>query len=222
MLNTAVTQSVSLILLGSIGYLTYDSIGTLYLLVAGFSCFFYVSFLLAKFCRQCFAQVPVSSSNKAVFITGCDKGFGQMLARRLDGMGYKVFAGCLEPQGREVQKLKDTVSSNLVIVPLDVTKDESAKEAFQTVKSQLGNCELWALVNNAGVIERGVSSPATQVQRESRHHKQRGWSSHFFWFRSLLHEQACSYILQRWPQTRNEEIWGESYNSGTVLLPVKL
>ena len=32
---------------------------------------------------------------RAVFITGCDTGFGNDLARRLDELGFKVFAGCL-------------------------------------------------------------------------------------------------------------------------------
>ncbi|GBO06168.1 D-beta-hydroxybutyrate dehydrogenase, mitochondrial [Araneus ventricosus] len=92
---------------------------------------------------------------KLISPPGCDKGFGRMLARRLDSMGYKVFAGCLEPDGEEVKKLKDTISSHLEIVPLDVTKTDSVQNALQIVESKLGNCEFWAVVNNAGVIERG-------------------------------------------------------------------
>ncbi|GFY66007.1 estradiol 17-beta-dehydrogenase 2 [Trichonephila inaurata madagascariensis] len=97
----------------------------------------------------------VSSSNKAVFVTGCDKGFGRLLAIRLDSLGYKVFAGCLEPEGKEAQKLKDVVSNNLEIIPLDVTQVDSVQNALEVVESKLGCFELWAVVNNAGVIERG-------------------------------------------------------------------
>ena len=39
----------------------------------------------------------VSSQGRAVFITGCDTGFGHGLAHRLDRLGFKVFAGCLAP-----------------------------------------------------------------------------------------------------------------------------
>ncbi|GFW52723.1 17-beta-hydroxysteroid dehydrogenase type 6 [Trichonephila clavipes] len=80
----------------------------------------------------------VSSSNKAVFVTGCDKGFGRLLAIRLDSLGYKVFAGCLEPEGKETQKLKEVVSNNLEIIPLDVTQVDSVQNALETVESKLG------------------------------------------------------------------------------------
>lgn len=32
---------------------------------------------------------------KAVFITGCDSGFGHALAKHLHKLGFTVFAGCL-------------------------------------------------------------------------------------------------------------------------------
>lgn len=32
---------------------------------------------------------------KAVFITGCDGGFGRALAKHLHKLGFTVFAGCL-------------------------------------------------------------------------------------------------------------------------------
>ena len=34
---------------------------------------------------------------KAVFITGCDHGFGNKVAIRCDEIGLRVFAGCLAP-----------------------------------------------------------------------------------------------------------------------------
>ena len=39
----------------------------------------------------------VDPQSKAVFITGCDTGFGHGLAVTLDRIGYRVFAGCLFP-----------------------------------------------------------------------------------------------------------------------------
>ena len=32
---------------------------------------------------------------KAVFVTGCDSGFGHALAKHLHKLGFTVFAGCL-------------------------------------------------------------------------------------------------------------------------------
>ncbi len=39
----------------------------------------------------------VKPDGKAVFITGCDTGFGHKLAQRCDQIGLRVFASCLYP-----------------------------------------------------------------------------------------------------------------------------
>ena len=39
-------------------------------------------------------------TRRAVFITGCDSGFGNALALELDGKGVPVYAGCLTEEGR--------------------------------------------------------------------------------------------------------------------------
>ncbi|GAA6078621.1 D-beta-hydroxybutyrate dehydrogenase, mitochondrial [Tachysurus ichikawai] len=36
----------------------------------------------------------VSVEGKAVFVTGCDRGFGHALAKHLHKLGFTVFAGC--------------------------------------------------------------------------------------------------------------------------------
>jgi 11-cis-retinol dehydrogenase len=50
-------------------------------------------------------------SERYILITGCDSGFGQALARRLDGLGCHVFAGCLTEAGQ--QELAKTCSERL-------------------------------------------------------------------------------------------------------------
>ena len=70
-----------------------------------------------------------------VMITGCDTGFGNMLAKRLDSMGFTVFAGCLTEKGGK--DLKTVASDRLHVVPLDVTKTESIQNALQVVKASL-------------------------------------------------------------------------------------
>ncbi|XP_059101503.1 short-chain dehydrogenase/reductase family 9C member 7 [Peromyscus eremicus] len=88
-------------------------------------------------------------SEKYVFITGCDSGFGNLLARQLVDRGMRVLAACLTEEG--AQKLQQDTSYQLQTILLDVTKTESIKAAAQWVRDQVGEQGLWALVNNAGV-----------------------------------------------------------------------
>ncbi|RUS85641.1 hypothetical protein EGW08_006587 [Elysia chlorotica] len=93
----------------------------------------------------------VDPTGKAVFITGCDSGFGNELAQQLDSLGYTVFAGCLAPDREGARALKSSCSDRLKIVPIDVTDDFQVSQAVNFVKSNIGNNVLWAVVNNAGV-----------------------------------------------------------------------
>ncbi|TKR70509.1 hypothetical protein L596_022531 [Steinernema carpocapsae] len=91
---------------------------------------------------------------KAVFISGCDSGFGRMLALKCVKNGIPVFAGCYTDEGAE--RLKEEAAGckgNLETVPLDVMNEESVEKAANMVKEKLtGGLELFALVNNAGVF----------------------------------------------------------------------
>ena len=120
---------------------------------------------------------------QAVFIAGADSGFGYLLALKCAAKGMTVFAGCLERevrtspsipshcfplQSREaLEEQGAMLPGEIVGVPLDVTNDESVREASQFVRDNLreGQCllfkskvllskypfpGLWALVNNAG------------------------------------------------------------------------
>ncbi|XP_052609746.1 retinol dehydrogenase 16-like [Peromyscus californicus insignis] len=87
--------------------------------------------------------------DKHVFITGCDSGFGNLLARQLDRRGMRVLAACLTENGAE--ELRRKTSNRLETVTLDVTKTESIVAATQWVKERVGNRGLWGLVNNAGI-----------------------------------------------------------------------
>uniref|UniRef100_A0A1A8GQC8 Dehydrogenase/reductase (SDR family) member 9 n=1 Tax=Nothobranchius korthausae TaxID=1143690 RepID=A0A1A8GQC8_9TELE len=93
-------------------------------------------------------RVP-NEGDKYVFITGCDSGFGNNLAKHLDKLGFRVIAGCYTEKG-EIE-LKKVSSERLTTVPLDVTKSESVKKATAFIKDLVGEKGLWAVVNNAGV-----------------------------------------------------------------------
>lgn len=75
-------------------------------------------------------------SDKYVFITGCDSGFGNQLAKQLDDRGMRVLAACLTEEG--AQKLRQDTSYRLQTTLLDVTKSESVQEAAQWVRGQVG------------------------------------------------------------------------------------
>ncbi|KAM9760979.1 retinol dehydrogenase 16-like [Dama dama] len=95
-------------------------------------------------------QVVTHLRDKFVFITGCDSGFGNLLARQLDLRGLRVLAGCLTEQGAE--QLRNQTSDRLQTVILDVTKTESVAAATEWVKERVGDRGLWGLVNNAGIL----------------------------------------------------------------------
>uniref|UniRef100_A0A8C6XRE1 Retinol dehydrogenase 16 n=1 Tax=Naja naja TaxID=35670 RepID=A0A8C6XRE1_NAJNA len=94
-------------------------------------------------------QIFPNLTEKYVFITGCDSGFGSLLAQQLDAKGLRVLAGCLTQQGAE--KLKQATSERLQTILIDVNSTENLDKATEWVKSQVGDKGLWGLVNNAGV-----------------------------------------------------------------------
>ena len=75
--------------------------------------------------------------DKFVFITGCDSGFGNQLARQLDLRGLRVLAACLTEQGAE--QLRKQTSDRLQTVILDITKTESVAVATEWVKERVGD-----------------------------------------------------------------------------------
>ncbi|XP_070831885.1 dehydrogenase/reductase SDR family member 9 [Chaetodon trifascialis] len=93
-------------------------------------------------------RVP-NKEDKYVYITGCDSGFGNLLARHLDQLGYHVIAGCYTEKGED--ELKKVSSDRLTTVSLDVSNSESVSKAAAVIKTLVGQKGLWAVVNNAGV-----------------------------------------------------------------------
>ncbi|GFU20786.1 estradiol 17-beta-dehydrogenase 2, partial [Nephila pilipes] len=83
----------------------------------------------------------------------CDSGFGHFLAKRLDSKGFHVFAACLFPSGEGATELKKSCSQRLHVLHMDVTKEDSVKDAVEFVKQNLGSSEFWAVVNNAGIAK---------------------------------------------------------------------
>ncbi|CAL8321674.1 unnamed protein product [Merluccius merluccius] len=99
---------------------------------------------------------------KHVLITGCDSGFGNLLARQLDRKDVNVIAACLTDAG--AAELAAASSRRLRTVVLNVTDGESIRRAVQFVSAEVGDRGLWGLVNNAGCL--GPLGPIDWLQLE--------------------------------------------------------
>lgn len=77
---------------------------------------------------------------KTVLITGCSSGFGLDTAKLFLDRGWKVIATMRSPRSDLLPE-----SDKLVILPLDVTSDESVRDAIEAAGP------LDVLVNNAGI-----------------------------------------------------------------------
>ncbi|KAI1899537.1 hypothetical protein AGOR_G00062810 [Albula goreensis] len=89
-----------------------------------------------------------SVDQKWVLVTGCDSGFGNLLAQQLDQQGFNVIATCMTEKGSA--DLKHVTSPRLKTVILNVTDSASIKNAEEFVRTEVGEQGLWGLVNNAG------------------------------------------------------------------------
>ncbi|KAF1550106.1 Retinol dehydrogenase 16, partial [Eudyptes schlegeli] len=103
-------------------------------------------YLLRRWHRE--RQTVPRLSEKYVLITGCDSGFGNLLARQLDARGLRVLAACLTETG--AAQLRAAASPRLQTVLLDVTSSQSIAAATAWVRERVGDQGLWGLVNNAG------------------------------------------------------------------------
>ena len=74
-------------------------------------------------------------SNKYVFITGCDTGFGNLLVKKLDGLGFNVIAGCLTEKGET--ELAKSCSKKLMTLHLDVTNEVDISKAKEYTERHL-------------------------------------------------------------------------------------
>ncbi|XP_049274742.1 estradiol 17-beta-dehydrogenase 2-like isoform X2 [Rhipicephalus sanguineus] len=96
----------------------------------------------------------VEGGGKAVLVTGCDTGFGNLLAKRLASEKFFVYAGCLNASGDGAREL--SMNSNIRVLQMDVTNEDQMEEALVTVKGTLESKVLWAVVANAGVPSHGL------------------------------------------------------------------
>ncbi|KAM4838999.1 retinol dehydrogenase 5 isoform X2 [Urocitellus parryii] len=110
-------------------------------------------------------QQSLPASDAFIFITGCDSGFGRLLALRLDQRGFRVLASCLTPSGAE--NLQQMASSRLHTTLLDVTDPQSVQRVAKWVETHVREAGLFGLVNNAGVA--GIIGPTPWLPWDDFH-----------------------------------------------------
>lgn len=92
-------------------------------------------------------------ANEYVYVTGCDTGFGNILTKKLDGLGYSVFAGVFMEES--VERLKKECSDRVIPLRLDVSDEASVEKVGQFIAEFLESrpsAKLHGVVNNAGVL----------------------------------------------------------------------
>ena len=104
---------------------------------------------------------------KRVVVTGANKGIGLAIAKRIlkEYPDFYVFLGSRDSgRGRDaieqiISELGLSVKERLQLLELDVTSDESVKNAVECIKTNVGgsNNILYGLVNNAGGAGGGMS-----------------------------------------------------------------
>lgn len=92
---------------------------------------------------------------KIIFITGTSTGFGKLTTITLSKAGYTVIAGMRDISGKNVDAAKELSALPKVdVVEIDVTNDDSVKNAFAGVLAKYGRIDV--LINNAGVTGFGL------------------------------------------------------------------
>jgi NAD(P)-dependent dehydrogenase (short-subunit alcohol dehydrogenase family) len=99
--------------------------------------------------------------NRAVLITGCSSGIGRATADRLSRDGWTVYATARRPE-----TIKDLADVGARLLALDVTDEQSMKDAVATVTDEAGAVSV--LVNNAGYGLEGPfeETPMDEVRRQ--------------------------------------------------------
>jgi NAD(P)-dependent dehydrogenase (short-subunit alcohol dehydrogenase family) len=101
------------------------------------------------------------SVSKAVLITGCSSGIGRATAGHLVDVGWRVYA-----TARNVEDIAPLEERGCVLLPLDVTDEDSMTSAVDEVESREG--VVGVLVNNAGYSQSGAveAVPMDKVRRQ--------------------------------------------------------
>jgi len=90
----------------------------------------------------------IDAKGKAVLVTGCDSGFGLILAKDLKNMGCKVFSSVINEKGDSAKTLR---ANGITVFQCDVSKNQDIEKLIGVIEEELDGKPLWGIVNNAGI-----------------------------------------------------------------------
>ena len=103
-------------------------------------------------------------SDRVALVSGGNRGIGLEICRGLAESGHLVAMGSRDRAAgaRSLAELDRTVRDRLLVVPLDVTDGDSARNAVAEVQARWGRVDV--LVNNAGVyLDEGVPGMSVPI-----------------------------------------------------------
>jgi len=101
-------------------------------------------------------------NNRVWFITGCTSGFGNILCKQLLARGELVVATARAPEKLEALRELAQTPNQLLILKLDVTKNDEIKTAVAETLKKFGRIDV--LINNAGYGATGALEEVSEVE----------------------------------------------------------
>jgi NAD(P)-dependent dehydrogenase (short-subunit alcohol dehydrogenase family) len=101
--------------------------------------------------NRVFTTIEDGIDMNTAFVTGAAVGQGNLLAKRLAGDGWQVFAGVLPGADTDLRG-----RSGITVVDQDVSKADSVRSSAEAVRSRIGNDGLHLLLNVAGVADLAI------------------------------------------------------------------
>ena len=103
--------------------------------------------------------------NRVMVITGGGRGIGAATARLAAQRGYAVCVNYRE-NGSAAERLVRDIGKSAIAVKGDVASEADVVRLFNTVDERLGRVS--ALINNAGIVDRGTRVEAMSAERIQR------------------------------------------------------
>ena len=88
-------------------------------------------------------------SGKTAIITGASSGLGKHFAKTLSAAGANLVICARRVQNLE--ELKNEIDTEVLVLPIDVTSEESVLDFFSEVRNSIGSADI--LINNAGTSD---------------------------------------------------------------------
>jgi 3-hydroxybutyrate dehydrogenase len=74
----------------------------------------------------------VKSSGKAILVTGCESPLAWYLCKKLDDIGFTVFAGFKDvAENSDAELLKDECSARVKVLQIDSSSETQARRSFR-------------------------------------------------------------------------------------------